>query len=156
MDAAKDNAMNQQPASAPSQITCEQCRDLLSDYVDRELSEKEKLAVESHLGTCPRCGTESARLLGLKKIVQHWEGVPGSGEFRKVVVEKMIRESQMAPSAQFTEAARESARQPVLAPSHGAGGDEGDIKTLPPIWILLVAGALAFAAYYLVLFLRGI
>jgi anti-sigma factor RsiW len=134
-----------------SSLSCEQCRELLSDYVDRELSESEKASVERHLSNCIKCGSESARLHGMKKIVQHWQGVTGSGEFRKSVMEKMIRESQQVPSQQFNDAAKAS---------DGAAADsqrieEVEERSLPPIWILLAAGVLAIAAYYLVLFLRA-
>src|SRR4051794_22744226 len=91
---------------AITEINCEQCRELLSDYIDRELNGGEKASVERHLNTCTKCGTESARMMGLKKIVQHWDGVKGSGEFRKVVMDRMIRESQQLPSKQFTDAAK--------------------------------------------------
>jgi len=139
-------------AEQATEISCEQCRGLLSDYIDRELKDEEKSSVERHLNTCNKCGTESARMIGLKKIVQHWDGVKGSGEFRKSVMEKMIRESQQLPSKQFTDAAKaetdasESVRAKV----------ESEVRTLPPIWILLAAGVLAIAAYYIVIWLRGV
>jgi len=133
------------------QLNCEQCRELLSDYVDRELTGDEKAAVEKHLITCTKCGTESSRITGLKKIVQHWDGVKGSGEFRKSVMEKMIRESQQMPSKQFTDAARADAMSGSSVSSF-----EPEIRTLPPIWILLVAAAVSVMAYYTVLWLRGV
>ncbi|HYG76040.1 MAG TPA: zf-HC2 domain-containing protein [Planctomycetota bacterium] len=132
------------------QLNCEQCRELLSDYIDRELKGSEKAAVEKHLSTCTKCGTESTRMSGLKKIVQHWDGVKGSGEFRKSVMEKMIRESQQMPSKQFTDAARDAATGSSI------NTPESEIRTLPPIWILLVAAVCSVAAYYLVLWLRGV
>ena len=139
-------------AEQATEISCEQCRELLSDYIDRELKDEEKASVERHLNTCNKCGSESARMIGLKKIVQHWDGVKGSGEFRKSVMEKMIRESQQLPSKQFTDAAKagsdssESVREKV----------EAEVRTLPPIWILLAAGVLAITAYYIVIWLRGV
>lgn len=139
-------------AEQATEISCEQCRELLSDYIDRELNDGEKTAVERHLNTCNKCGTESARMTGLKKIVQHWDGVKGSGEFRKSVMEKMIRESQQLPSKQFTDAARTSSEAAESARTK----TEAEIRTLPPIWILLAAGVLAIAAYYVVIWLRGV
>jgi anti-sigma factor RsiW len=132
-----------------TQINCDQCRELLSDYIDRELSEGEKSSVERHLNTCTKCGTESSRMMGLKKIVQHWDGVKGSGEFRKSVMERMIRESQQIPSKQFTDAADSTAAESARSKA------EGEIRTLPPIWILLAAGVVALVAYYVVIWLRG-
>lgn len=90
---------------APREITCESCRELLSEYVDRELSEEEKAGVEHHVATCVKCASESTRLVGLKNIVQNWEGVKGSSKFREAVMEKYISESRMMASKPFTEAA---------------------------------------------------
>jgi anti-sigma factor RsiW len=134
--------------AAVKEISCEQCRELLSDYVDREISPSERASVERHLSTCAKCGTESARLHGLKKIVQHWDGVKGSGEFRKSVVEKMIRESQQVPSEQFKKALAGTEEEVGPDPEEGA-------KTLPPAWILLVAIFLAVVAYLGIMHLRG-
>ena len=134
-----------------TEINCEQCRELLSDYIDRELSEGEKSSVERHLNTCTKCGTESSRMMGLKKIVQHWDGVKGSGEFRKIVMDRMIRESQQIPSKQFTDAAHAGSE----ASESARAKSDAEIRTLPPIWILLAAGVLAVVAYFIVIWLRG-
>src|SRR5205809_621231 len=76
---AKIYNMDDQMVNAPAkEITCEECRDLLSEYVDREISDSERASVEYHIKTCTRCSTESTRVTGLKKIAQHWEGVKGS------------------------------------------------------------------------------
>lgn len=139
-------------AEQATEISCEQCRELLSDYIDRELKDDEKSAVERHLNSCTKCGSESARMVGLKKIVQHWDGVKGSGEFRKSVMDKMIRESQQLPSKQFNDAAKAGSEAAESARSKA----EPEIRTLPPIWILLAAGVLAIAAYYIVIWLRGV
>jgi anti-sigma factor RsiW len=137
-----------QASAPPKEISCEQCRELLSDYVDRELSNDEKVSVEHHLNTCQKCGTESARLMGLKKIVQHWDGVQGSGEFRAAVMQKMISESQQMASAPFNEeAARASQRKT------SEEGPEG--KTLPPVWILLAALGLAIIAFLVVRYITS-
>ncbi|MGD0088482.1 MAG: zf-HC2 domain-containing protein [Planctomycetota bacterium] len=145
--------MKEQATIDAGKLTCEQCRGLLSDYVDRELTESERAAVEHHLGNCTKCGTESARMLGLKKIVQHWGGVKGSGEFRKSLVNRMIEESQQMPVLHPGEvqATATAAVGPQADPDR-----EGAGKSLPPIWILLAAFCLAVAVYFLVLWLRGL
>lgn len=91
--------------TTPQEITCEQCRELLSEYVDREISAQEKANVEHHLATCVKCVNESTRLAGLKNIVQNWEGVKGSSKFRDAVMQQYISESRMMASKPFTEAA---------------------------------------------------
>lgn len=149
--------MSDQPASASIQeLSCEKCRELLSDYIDRELTDAERASVEKHLATCPKCGSESQRIIGLKKVVQHWGGVKGSGEFRSAVVQQMIRESQQMSSAPFIEGAGPSTISPDNGPPQQPMEPEPDVKTLPPVWILLVAVALAVVAYFIVVKLRGL
>jgi anti-sigma factor RsiW len=141
----------EQATITSGELTCEQCRELLSDYVDRELTDAERSSVERHLGNCAKCGTESVRLLGLKKIVQHWGGVQGSGEFRKSLMEKMIRESHQMPAVQIPDAA-----DGVAAAERQTSLQDADAeRTLPPIWILMAATVGAVAAYFLVRWLRG-
>lgn len=137
---------------AVTDLSCEQCRELLSDYIDREISEAEKAAVEKHLKTCNKCSTESVRLSGLKNVVRHWEGVKGSGEFRKSVVQQMIRESQQMPAGQFNAAV---AKANAAHADDAIEFDTDSDKTLPPAWIILVALFLAVAAYFVVMYLRG-
>ncbi len=137
----------QQTSALTGEISCQECRELLSNYIDRELSEGEKAAVERHLSTCAKCGSESSRMMGLKKFVQHWDGVKGSGEFRKSVIEKMARESAEMPSAQFADAAAKA--------KGGELNAEVETRPIPPLWILLVFAVLAALAYFIVLKLRG-
>ena len=136
--------------AASKDISCEHCRELLSEYVDREISEAQKASVEQHLKTCSKCGTESSRLLGLKQIVQHWGGVRGSSQFHQSVMEKMIRESQQTPASQFNAAALSKENE-----SNHSTGNADDSKSMPAVWILLIAVFLAIAAYFAVLKLRG-
>ncbi|MCY3023801.1 MAG: zf-HC2 domain-containing protein [Planctomycetota bacterium] len=143
----------QQTTTASTELSCEQCRDLLSDYVDRELTEAERQAVERHLGTCNKCGSESTRMMGLKKLMQHWDGVRGSGEFRKSLIDKMVRESQEVPAMQFTDGAAEAEAAAEADPNAIVAQPE---RRLPPIWILLAAVAVAVVAYYVVLWLRSL
>jgi anti-sigma factor RsiW len=107
----------QQAAAGLGELSCEQCRDLLSDYVDHELTAQEKSAVEHHLTTCRRCANESTCVTGLKRLMGQWDGIRGSGRFRDSVIQRMIRESQMLPARQFTEAAGQArALQAAQAP----------------------------------------
>lgn len=126
-----------EPTAPSTQLNCEQCRELLSGYVDRELTAEEQQGVERHLASCSHCASESTRMVGLKQVVQHWDGVEGSTEFHEVVLQKMITESQMMPSRQFTEAAdrarAESVRLQDASPPRGN-------------WIWLVIGLVVASA----------
>lgn len=139
--------------SAIKSLTCEECRDLLSEYVDREIAEEQRASIERHLTTCTRCATESTRMQGLKNIVRHWDGVQGTQEFHQVVMQRMIRESQQMPSGQINEAAAASASARVFAAREE---DEDEVKRLPPIWVLAAALILAVLAYFAILKIRGL
>lgn len=136
--------MSDQKAAQPRELTCEECRDLLSEHADKELDAESQASVEKHLSSCEKCGTESTRLHGIKRIVQHWDGVKGSGEWRKAVMEEFVRESRMMPSAPFTEAA-DSVREDGQATRKG----------LSAKWVIGIAVALGIAAFILVRILRG-
>jgi anti-sigma factor RsiW len=133
-----------EPATQSTELSCEQCRELLSDYVDRELTQDEQRSVDRHLSTCTRCATESTRVVGLKKVVQNWDGIQGSDEFHQGVMQRLITESQMMSSKQFMEAA-ERAR----AESQRQAPPETNRSWL---WIavgVLLASAVAVAVYLL-------
>jgi anti-sigma factor RsiW len=132
-----------EPTTQSTDLNCEQCRELLSDYVDRELTEDEQKAVERHLASCTRCASESTRMVGLKNVVQHWNGIQGSEEFHEDVMGKLITESQMMPSKPFTDAA-EKARAESVRQTEPAG---------TPSWVWLIAGVAIAAALALAAFL---
>lgn len=84
-------------------LSCEQCRELLSGYVDRELTSAERQSVERHLASCTLCATDSTQMVDLKKVLQDWGGIEGSTEFSKDVMQKIVTESRVRPSKQLTE-----------------------------------------------------
>jgi anti-sigma factor RsiW len=126
-------------------ISCAQCRALLSEFTDHELTPEETAAVRRHLETCKLCAQDSAEYGNLKKAVAAWDGVSGSNAFRARVVETMIRESQQLSGGQMAAAAAAAK----------AAGDASGERYGPPVWLLLAAGALAAGAYYLLQWLRG-
>jgi anti-sigma factor RsiW len=131
-----------EPATQSAELSCEQCRELLSGYVDRELTADEQQAVDRHLSRCTRCATESTRVVGLKKVVQHWDGIQGSDEFHQDVLQKLISESQMMPSKQFMEAAEKAKAE--------------SLRQTPPVanrsWLWLLVGVLLAAAVAVVVY----
>ena len=137
----------------PREISCDQVRDLLSEYVDRELSAQERADVEHHINTCLKCGSESSRMVGLKKFVQHWDGVKGSSSFHEKVMQEYISESRLMASKPFTEAAdkarAESERQQADS-ARQQPKQQGSLVTL-----LLVVLALAAVIILIFLSMRG-
>ena len=131
-------------APEPLQLSCEDCRDLLSAYVDKEIGPAHRAAIEHHLATCTRCVTESSRLQGLKNIVKHWEGVRGTSNFRAAVMTRFISESQQIQPGQL-----------AVPRTDEAAGERDEPKRIPPIWVLAAAFVLAVVVYYGILHLRG-
>ncbi|MBE7465104.1 MAG: zf-HC2 domain-containing protein [Planctomycetes bacterium] len=138
--------MSTETSAGAREISCEECRDLLSDYVDKELDEGGRASVEKHLATCEKCSGESSILMGLKNVIQNWDGVSGSDAFKKRTMDQYIRESQMVPSKQFTDAAAQSARDQA-DPEHR--------KALNPVAVIGGAVLVAALLYVLIRFLKG-
>lgn len=137
-------------ATQPRELSCEQCRELLSDYVDRELAGEDLAAVEHHMAACEKCATESTRVHGLKNIAQHWQGVAPDKKFHDSVMERYITESQMMASKPFKEAA-DSQREAQL----NADGETVEKSTGLPIALVLgIAVALAAIAFVALKFIR--
>lgn len=137
-------------ATEPRELSCEQCRELLSDYVDKELAGEDLAAVEHHVATCEKCATESTRVRGLKNIAQHWQGVAPDKKFHDSVMERYITESQMMASKPFKEAA-DSQRE---AQRNAEGEAAEKPKGLPVALVLGIAVALAAIAFVALKFLR--
>jgi anti-sigma factor (TIGR02949 family) len=49
---------------------CEQCEERLQPYLDRELSETERLEAEAHLAECEYCGKRYRFELSLRRYVR--------------------------------------------------------------------------------------
>jgi hypothetical protein len=77
-------------------VKCEEVNDLLSAFQDRELSVEEMTAIEGHLKDCAECAAKSNVMVGLSKIVKHWEGVRASETARRRLFEKA---STVAPTS---------------------------------------------------------
>jgi len=51
-------------------MKCEDVKDLLSAYLDRELPEADRLEVSAHVDACARCTAEKQSLLSLKETLR--------------------------------------------------------------------------------------
>jgi anti-sigma factor (TIGR02949 family) len=99
-------------------LNCEEVRELLSPYLDRELTSDEMTDIAGHLEECPDCMHKSTVFGQLSRVVKHWEGIKASEEAKRKLMEKVRRAST-----------RQQAR-----------------KTLPVMLLLLLAGALLLGA----------
>jgi mycothiol system anti-sigma-R factor len=51
-------------------MNCNECKDKLDRYVDRELSDVEVLELQQHLGDCPPCADQYQFQAHLKRLVK--------------------------------------------------------------------------------------
>jgi anti-sigma factor (TIGR02949 family) len=73
------------------ELNCEEVRDLLSPYLDRELTSEEMTAIAEHLESCPDCMHKSTVFGQLSRIIKHWEGIKASEENRQRLMEQVRR-----------------------------------------------------------------
>jgi predicted anti-sigma-YlaC factor YlaD len=54
-------------------MKCEACLELLEEYLDHELAEREASAVAEHLITCRACSAESSTLAAEQEMFSHYD-----------------------------------------------------------------------------------
>jgi anti-sigma factor RsiW len=138
--------MSEKATTQPLDLSCEQCRDLISGYVDRELTRAEREAVERHVVGCQKCAGESSCMTGLKEIVRRWNGIQSGGEFHKNLVEKLVRESRMMSSKPFVEAAE---RARTASEAREVAPAAQPARTRWELYVFLAALAFAIACLLL-------
>jgi hypothetical protein len=77
-------------------VQCGKVRELLSPMTDHEVTREEFGQIEEHLNSCRECAFASSMIVGLKRLVGSWEGVPASEAFRDRVIEQVKREPSPA------------------------------------------------------------
>jgi len=77
-------------------LDCAEVRELLSPYLDRELTVEEMTAIAEHLEDCKDCAEQSTIFGQLSRVIKHWEGIRASEETRRELVEKVRRVSTRA------------------------------------------------------------
>ncbi len=76
-------------------MNCESLEELLSAYIDGELSESEKMAVSLHLDECPRCRKVVHDFRGMSEIVQESFGTVFAPEaFEQLVAQNIVEIQQ--------------------------------------------------------------
>jgi anti-sigma factor (TIGR02949 family) len=75
------------------ELNCEEVRELLSPYLDRELTSDEMTSIARHLEDCPDCMHKSTVFGQLSRVIKHWEGIKASEEARHKLMEQVRRAS---------------------------------------------------------------
>jgi hypothetical protein len=73
-------------------MDCTEVREALSSFNDHEAAPEEVRAVEEHLLTCKDCAFESTMIVGMKRLLSHWDGVRASERFHAGLLERVSRE----------------------------------------------------------------
>ena len=77
-------------------MNCEEVKELLSAFQDRELSVEEMTGIQEHLQDCADCAAKSNVITNLSRIVKHWEGVKASETARRKLLDKAVS-GQLSP-----------------------------------------------------------
>jgi len=73
-------------------VDCKEARELLSPVSDHEATKEEIGLVEEHLRTCRECAFESTMILGLRRLLENWDGVRATEEFRSRLLDRVRTE----------------------------------------------------------------
>lgn len=72
-------------------MNCGKVQNLLSCYIDRELSGVDMLAIQRHLDVCSECRREYLTLLQVKRLLSEMPVVAPSASFEERLVEGVLR-----------------------------------------------------------------
>ncbi len=64
-------------------MTCTQTQNMISAYMDKELSGIEMQIVSQHLRQCPDCSTEYQQMLAMKRMMARLQGPAPSADFEQ-------------------------------------------------------------------------
>jgi hypothetical protein len=73
-------------------MNCTEVKEVLSSFNDHEATPEEVHAVEEHLLSCKDCAFESTMIVGMKRLLSHWDGVRASDRFHADLMERVGRE----------------------------------------------------------------
>ncbi len=76
-------------------MSCEEAREALGGYVLGALDPDERAVVAAHLGACPECAAEHARLAALPALLQHADGLvipPAPAAVEERLLDRVARE----------------------------------------------------------------
>ena len=85
------------------EMKCERIRELLSDYINGDLTQAVRALVDSHLESCPSCRAELAKLERMRSILRSFQPVePPYGFTQKVLASyRARRERRVSPLRRF-------------------------------------------------------
>jgi len=101
-------------------MNCGKVQNLLSCYIDRELSGIDMLSIQRHLDVCPECQREYQSLLQVKRLLSEMPVVPPPVLLEQRLMEQFARDAGRARSWWLPVAPRRVLRPLALAAAFGA------------------------------------
>ena len=79
-------------------MTCTQTQNMISAYMDKELSGVDMMIISQHLRQCPDCSAEYQQLLNIKRMMAALQGPAPSPAFEQRLVDSVMASQQNAPA----------------------------------------------------------
>jgi hypothetical protein len=70
-------------------LNCQEVRELLSPYLDRELTGQEMTDIAVHLEGCKDCMEQSTVFGQLSRVIKHWEGIQATEKIKHQLMEQV-------------------------------------------------------------------
>ena len=81
-------------------MECEQIRDELVMFLDNEVSDEKREAIQAHLDNCADCSRELESLRSVKQLCQDWKDIPPSREWT-LEFRRKLAEAQKQPMTEL-------------------------------------------------------
>ncbi len=75
-------------------MNCKQCNELLSQYIDLEVTPQDKVKIDQHLETCQACKTEYEELKAVSEMLKELPMKELPEGFEAELHEKLVEASQ--------------------------------------------------------------
>lgn len=107
-------------------MECDQIRDELVSFMDNEVSDEMREAIQAHLANCADCSKELESLRDVKSLYQHWKGISPPRNW-EIELKRKLAKSQRQPTTEL-----EILRSAVIGLSRRVRELEESQMALPP------------------------
>jgi excisionase family DNA binding protein len=108
-------------------VECDQTRDELVKFMDGEVSDEMREAIQAHLDNCADCSKELESLRDVKALCQHWGDIAPSKDW-KIELKRKLAKAQRQPMTEL-----EILRSAVIGLSRRVRELEESQTVLPPM-----------------------
>ncbi len=107
-------------------MECNEIRDQLVKFIDDEVSDEEREAIQTHVDSCAECSKELESLRNVVSECQHWKDISPSRDW-ETGLRRKLTSTQRQPSTEI-----EILRSAVIGLSRRVGELEESQALLPP------------------------